>query len=146
MNWKTPENLARSFTRPTLFNAHGHDYSQRVPVSTVPGVFFNPRTGPCSRASPELIYYGGRNVPGVMLTLVIGNNVCRERVEKRGGERRKRGYGKRERVRREFFTPTDPFNSRRIRAARNVQKTQTSPSGESFRGNVAEENARNNSP
>lgn len=50
-----------------------------------PRFFFTPDR-PCSRASPELIYYDGRNVP-VMLTPVIGNNVCRERIEKEKGNR-----------------------------------------------------------
>lgn len=48
--------------------------------------FFLPRDRPCSRVSSELIYYDGRNVP-VMLTPVIGNNVCRERIEKEKGKR-----------------------------------------------------------
>lgn len=92
------KNLAHSFTHLTLFNALGYDYSQRAPVSTVQGFFFHLGTDR-ARASTELIYYGSRNVP-VMLTLVIGNNVCRERIEK---ERKKRGYAKRERVQRVFL-------------------------------------------
>lgn len=93
------------FTHLALFNALGHDYSQRVPGLNNPGdslslsfFFFHFWTG-CARASPELIYYGGRNVPA-MLTPVIGNNVCRERIEKET----RRGYGKRERVQRVFYS------------------------------------------
>lgn len=86
VDWKT-KNLTRSFTHPALFNALGHDYSQRAPVSTIQRFFFQSGTDR-ARASTELIYYGSRNVL-VMLTPVIGNNVCRERIEKeRKGERK----------------------------------------------------------
>lgn len=116
VDWKT-ENLARSFIL-ALFNAHDHDYSQHIPGLDRPeGAFFSPQDRPCSRAFPELIYYGGRNVP-VMLTPVIGNNVCRERIEK---EKERRARRKRMDST-SFFTPGDPFNLRRIRAPCKVSR------------------------
>lgn len=76
-------------------------------------------------SSPELIYYGARleRAP-VMLTLLMGNNVCGTRVDKE----KEREQETRVRVERVFFffTPTDPINSPRVGAVRPRQMRKNS--------------------
>lgn len=75
-------------------------------------------------SSPELIYYGARleRAP-VMLTLLMGNNVCGTRVDKEK-EREQETRVLVERV--FFFTPTDPINSPRVGAVRPRQMRKNS--------------------
>lgn len=132
-----------SFAHLALFNALGHDYSPRVPVSTVPGLF-SLRGGLCLCAAPELIYYGGRTYP-VILTPVIGNNVCRERVGKETG---KEGWEKGERVqrgRRGFFSNSEVTHLIRVEYVPRKMSGKLKLHAEFSRLTLhREENARNN--